>query len=183
MDLMTDIETMGTDKDAAILSIGAVMFDPLTGRLGEQLRVNIDPVSNERFGRKIDMATVLWWLQQSDEARAALVNRDGVRHLSVALHVLFDFVQSNEPNHLWANSPDFDYVILERATIASGSLWPMKFYKYRCVRTVRTLAAQHAAERGAELPVPVRDGEAHDALADAIWQAQLVQACYRELQL
>ncbi|ENC2501576.1 TPA: 3'-5' exoribonuclease, partial [Escherichia coli] len=48
--LMIDTETLGNGPDAAIFAIGAVFFDPFTGKLGKQFEKFIDPVDSERNG-------------------------------------------------------------------------------------------------------------------------------------
>ncbi|EQB5416190.1 3'-5' exoribonuclease domain-containing protein, partial [Escherichia coli] len=47
---MIDTETLGTGPDAVIFAIGAVFFDPFTGKLGKQFEKLIDPVDSERNG-------------------------------------------------------------------------------------------------------------------------------------
>ena len=70
--VMLDLETMGNGPRAAIVSIGAVFFDPLTGELGAEFEAAIDLRSSAKSG-EIDPDTVLWWLGQGEEARAGLI--------------------------------------------------------------------------------------------------------------
>mgnify|MGYP006408929027 CR=1 FL=1 len=74
MHIMIDLETMGTRPDAPIISIGAVAFDA-NGPL-DSFYAGVNLGSSVNSGAKIDASTVLWWMQQSDEARAALVPKD-----------------------------------------------------------------------------------------------------------
>ena len=67
--IMVDLETLGTAPGSVILSIGAVRFDVEKGLLDE-FYVNIDVESSQRLGLTIDGDTVMWWLKQSDAARA-----------------------------------------------------------------------------------------------------------------
>ncbi|HAH2835680.1 TPA: 3'-5' exoribonuclease, partial [Escherichia coli] len=67
--LMIDTETLGTGPDAVIFAIGAVFFDPFTGKLGKQFEKLIDPVDSERNGGTVNAATAVWWAGQSVEAR------------------------------------------------------------------------------------------------------------------
>lgn len=59
--LMIDTETLGNGPDAAIFAIGAVFFDPFTGKLGKQFEKFIDPVDSERNGGTVNAATAVWW--------------------------------------------------------------------------------------------------------------------------
>lgn len=74
--LMLDLETMSNKGNAAIVSIGAVAFEPSTGELGPEFYLTVDLVSCEKLGLHIDADTVLWWMKQSSEARAAIVDED-----------------------------------------------------------------------------------------------------------
>ena len=75
--LMIDIEAAGKSTSAALLSIGAVFFDPATGVLGETFYQPINLASSQYHGGQVDASTIGWWVQQSEEARAVFndVNR------------------------------------------------------------------------------------------------------------
>ncbi|EIK6579803.1 3'-5' exoribonuclease, partial [Escherichia coli] len=60
--LMIDLETMGKNPDAPIISIGAIFFDPQTGDMGPEFSKTIDL---ETAGGVIDRDTIKWWLKQS----------------------------------------------------------------------------------------------------------------------
>ncbi|ENL2072142.1 3'-5' exoribonuclease, partial [Escherichia coli] len=64
--LMIDLETMGKNPDAPIISIGAIFFDPQTGDMGPEFSKTIDL---ETAGGVIDRDTIKWWLKQSREAQ------------------------------------------------------------------------------------------------------------------
>lgn len=48
--VMLDLETMGSGPRAAIVTIGAVFFDPMTGELGEEFEAAIDLRSSAKYG-------------------------------------------------------------------------------------------------------------------------------------
>ncbi|MCM4863587.1 3'-5' exoribonuclease, partial [Escherichia coli] len=58
--LMIDLETMGKNPDAPIISIGAIFFDPQTGEMGPEFSKTIDL---ETAGGVIDRDTIKWWLK------------------------------------------------------------------------------------------------------------------------
>ncbi|HDD9262547.1 TPA: 3'-5' exoribonuclease, partial [Escherichia coli] len=68
--LMLDLETMGKNPDAPIISIGAIFFDPQTGDMGPEFSKTIDL---ETAGGVIDRDTIKWWLKQSREAQSAIM--------------------------------------------------------------------------------------------------------------
>jgi len=74
--VMVDLETMGKKHNAPIVAIGAVVFDPATGSIGESFYKVVCLESSVNWGAVIDPSTVIWWLKQSSEARSAIVNDD-----------------------------------------------------------------------------------------------------------
>ncbi|MCQ6172750.1 3'-5' exoribonuclease, partial [Escherichia coli] len=57
--LMIDLETMGKNPDAPIISIGAIFFDPQTGDMGPEFSKTIDL---NTAGGVIDRDVIKWWL-------------------------------------------------------------------------------------------------------------------------
>lgn len=162
---MLDLETLGVSSDAHILSIGAVKFDLDTpGELGSTLHIKVD--SRPQPGAVIDASTVLWWMGQSNEARAALVAGEKLP-IGVALARLRDFLFGTE--FLWSNGPTFDEVIVRRAFQRYSLEFPVHFSGSRCFRTIRQVGE---LRKGIFYTQPAR---AHDALEDAMAQARYVQ--------
>ncbi len=164
-DIMLDLETMGSGPNAAIVSIGAVEFNLETGHLGESFYQVITLSTSVQYGGVMDADTVLWWLRQDDEARQAIA-RPGV-HITVALVEFTKWLNSynRDVNNvkMWGNGAAFDNVILASAYRNNMLPQPWKHWNDRCYRTVKS---QH---RDVKL---VRTGTHHNALDDAISQAQ-----------
>lgn len=81
--VVVDLETMGKKHNAPIVAIGAVVFDPATGSIGESFYKVVCLESSVNWGAVIDPSTVIWWLKQSSEARSAIVNDDAIPLLDV----------------------------------------------------------------------------------------------------
>jgi len=160
---MIDLETMGNGPNSAIAAIGAVMFDPVSG-LGDRFYALVDLETSVSDGGVMDASTVLWWLRQSDAARGALVAGDGMSILT-ALTRFGYWLRSVDDRDLkvWGNGADFDNVILAGAFRRSGFKLPWDFRNNRCFRTLRALSPDVPWER---------TGTAHNALDDAVSQAQ-----------
>lgn len=183
---MIDIETMGTSPTAAILTIGAVMFDPRGQDTEESLRSKsqlFGPItfeSNEQEGREFAINTIKWWLQQSSEAQEALFagNQTSLR---LALESFRQWVvgAAPKPTRVWAKDPDFDCVILKNAMDKCNMYWPFKFWESRSVRTIMELAYPAGGLAG-DFPL-IGVGVAHNAQDDAIRQALAVQHSYKIL--
>ena len=113
--LMIDLETMGKNKDAPIVSIGAVFFTPETGDIGQEFYTVVSLESAMEQGATPDGDTILWWLKQSPEARAAICIDDTLS-ISDALSELSHFINQHADNtkylKVWGNGATFDNVIL-----------------------------------------------------------------------
>lgn len=160
---MLDLEFFSLAKDGAIASIGAVRFDKSDGTLGNKFYRVVNLKSSQRAGGRIDADTVMWWLTQSDSARLALTTDDNVL-IDVALKEFADWVREAPLDGLWGNGADCDNVILEGAYLRSNRTPPWTYRQNRCYRT---LAALHP-----EVPRPKMAGTSHNALDDAVAQAQ-----------
>lgn len=164
MDIMLDNETLGNGSNSAIVAIGAVKFDTTTGELGEEFYQLIHPESCAKAGLVIDASTVLWWLKQSEEARAAFADESEMAPLAQALERFTDFCGGPSNGlRIWGNGADFDNVILANAYKAVGMTPPWQFFNNRCYRTVAALRGSIKRNRF---------GTHHNALDDAKTQAQ-----------
>ena len=164
MHIMIDIETMGTRPTAPIVSFGAVAFDA-DGIHKKFYRV-VDLDSAVAAGAVIESGTVMWWLAQSDDARAALTN-DITEPLSDVLVAFHEFVSAlpggpGAVRGVWGNGATFDNVLVAEAYKRLDMLVPWPFWKDRCYRTVKNMFP------AVEL---IREGTHHHALADAETQA------------
>lgn len=169
--IMLDIETLGTGRDAAIVSIGACRFDPTTGEIGATFHKKIK--FDNAIG-SIDAKTVLWWFEQEDEARKALL--EGTRYdIDYALSEFRKFCGDSELEGLWSNGPTFDEMIMRDAYARRNQYWPVSFRTSRCVRTLSMLG------RDLGIEYPKFEGVKHDALADAIAQAKFVSKIYVQI--
>lgn len=181
---MTDIETGSTSPDAAILSIGACIFDPKIVQSEDELRAKsfnriISFESNEAAKRSFSGGTMEWWLKQNPAAIAGLFEGT-VTALNSALMEFKTWVNNHHPQpiNIWAKSPSFDVVILEHAFTQAKMIWPFKFWNTRDVRTIEDLAFPNGPDDR-----PARIGVHHRAVDDAIYQAMCVQLGYQRLGL
>lgn len=171
--IMVDLETLGLTPGSVIRSIGAVAFDPLSGKLGAEFYANIQEASCLEAGLTVDPATLTWWEREtSPEARARL--RIDQRPLPYVLDWFTKFWRQQDGEQLWAHGPNFDEVLLAAAYRAVGEAVPWDYRAPRCTRTIYNLAGV----------APNRDvGVQHDALVDAKNQAIAVHDAYVKLGL
>ncbi|EES5637232.1 exodeoxyribonuclease VIII [Escherichia coli] len=174
--LMIDLETMGKNPDAPIASIGAVFFDPQTGELGPEFSKIIDM---DTCGGTVDISTIEWWLQRSGEARAAIL-ADRIP-LDDALLQLREFIDENSGEffvQVWGNGANFDNVILSRSYKRQEIPCPWRHYNDRDVRTIVALGLVMDFDAR---NVITFEGERHNALHDARYQAKYVSVIWQKL--
>ncbi|HDI9070832.1 TPA: 3'-5' exoribonuclease [Escherichia coli] len=174
--LMIDLKTMGKNPDAPIISIGAIFFDPQTGDMGPEFSKTIDL---ETAGGVIDRDTIKWWLKQSREAQSAIMTDE--IPLDDALLQLREFIDENSGEffvQVWGNGANFDNTILRRSYERQGIPCPWRYYNDRDVRTIVELGK--AIDFDVRTAIPF-EGERHNALDDARYQAKYVSAIWKKL--
>lgn len=174
--IMIDIETLGSGYDAFILSIGAISFDIETGETHKAYHININILSSDAGKLKIDPGTILWWMQQSDEARSQFKNSEGSVSLTLALKGLTDFIEDvGSDSFIWAKSPSFDCVILKNAFKVCDIKLPWDFRKERDVRTILDFLP-------CDSEVKATNNGSHNSLSDCYHQIDQVCEVYARLK-
>ncbi len=185
---MVDIETLSTAVNAVVLSIGAVEFDPMTGKIEREFYHELDLLAQP--GRHIDINTVRWWFKQCQEnpANFELMTKHNREKNGVtfALHKLGEFinggveyamtrVEGYEKLSIYACDPDFDMVILNDLYKDNGLPCPWRYSELRSVRTIRELI------KIAGIESPTQEAN-HNALDDCIRQAKEVSCFIANIQ-
>lgn len=163
--LMIDLETMGNRANAAIVAIGAVFFDK--NGIGKTSYDIVDLQSSVDAGGEIDPSTVIWWLQQSDSARA-IFSLPGLPEEDCLIKLrrfILENVSKYKDLRIWGNGAAFDNVILKSAFLRHKICPPWEYHNDRCFRTFKALYPRIKFENS---------GTKHNALDDAIAQAQFV---------
>ncbi|HAG6491640.1 TPA: exonuclease [Escherichia coli] len=174
--LSVDLETMGTNPDAPINSIGCKFFDPATGEMGPEFSKAIDL---ETSGGIIDRKTIKWWAKRSREAQSAIFTDE--IPLDDALLQLREFINENSGEsfvQIWGNGANFDNVILRRSYERQGIPCPWRYYNDRDVRTIVELGNSIGFDVRMAIPF---EGVPHNALDDARHQAKQVSAIWQKL--
>ena len=180
--VMVDLETMGKKHNAPIVAIGAVVFDPATGSIGESFYKVVCLESSVNWGAVIDPSTVIWWLKQSSEARSAIVNDDAIPLLDALLQFR-EFVSDNvaggsKKAQVWGNGASFDNSILRSSYDCIAEDYPWEYWNDRDVRTMVELGQAISFDPKTTIPF---EGSRHNALADAIHQARYVSAIWQRI--
>jgi len=180
-EVMIDLETLSTNSDAAIISIGAVKFNPRgdIGVLEDETAVgdipyrhfyqNIDMYSLTEASFHISGQTLKWWFSQSPEARESL-SADQVDIGTALSRFYLWFGEESLPT--WGNGAGFDNVVLRNAFQKLGGQSPFRFTHDRCFRTMKALFPD------VNYVTPVL---AHNALSDAEAQAVHLQKLFNRI--
>jgi hypothetical protein len=177
MDIMIDLETLATTKDASIIQMAAVRFDRWTNELMESFMVNVNLTSCLLSGFRVDPKTVEWWRGQK-EAQETLYS-DPVT-IESAISTLCNFIIGCQDKvHVWSHGLTFDVAILEHAMNELGVGVPWRYDAPRDTRTIFELAQ----EMGWEKPARSEDDVHHCALGDARYQAQCVQSAHQYIRI
>lgn len=182
--IMIDLETMGSNSNAAIVSIGAVTFDPKTGITGDEFEIVINLRSSAYYSQ-MDAATVVWWIQQNPVAQAIFAKETPKSTLKAALSDLNTWLESIGDKRelcLWGNGAGFDNVILNNAFKACR-IQP-NFIHWNDL-DVRTIVKMGRDILGIDPKSTLtREGVHHSALDDAKFQAKYVSTIWeRFIQL
>ena len=170
---MIDLETLSTNPDAVILTVGGVKFNPYNSvepSQGMYFRVDVD--SQTAIDREVMQDTLEWWAKQPKEiSEEALGDKDRIS--------LEDMVKTINKwsvgvDVFWCQGPLFDYAILQNFYKQLGHPVPWQYWQIRDSRTLFSLVPRDPNEKREAL---------HNALADCYFQAKKVQKIYKQLNL
>ena len=171
---MIDLETLSTNPNATILTVGGVKFDPHTNvepAQGMYFRVDVD--SQTKIGRDVMQDTLDWWGRQDPEImEEALGDKDRIS-LEEMVKTLNKWCVG--VHTIWTQGPVFDIGILENIYRQYDHHVPWPFWKIKDSRTLFGI-----------MPIDPRKEvkfAAHNALEDCKVQALCVQKTLKKLGL
>lgn len=171
-----DMETLSTEHNAALLSIGAVIHNFGTGQQVDTFYANITPESSIAAGLDVSESTKAWWAKQGQAAQNVLsVDQRPLRD------VLVDFTKwlaGHGVQYAIGNGPRADNQWLESACKAVGMQSPIKYWGDLDMRTL-TFIGTHIL--GLDHWHNTFKGVKHNALHDAINEAEFCNAVFQKL--
>lgn len=160
INVMLDLETLGTRAGCGILSIGATTFDEK-----KQIHIKIPVSSSLAFGLHEEGKTLNWWYKQDPAIREDAFS--GTTQLDNALVIFYNWVQAlgdSKDIYIWGNGADFDLPILGHAYSALFMEKPWAPFNGRCYRTLKSLLPH--------VKPGIKNAARHNALEDALYQAR-----------
>lgn len=173
--VMVDTETLGVTPWSVVLSVGAVVFDPVTGETGSKFYMNVDRKSCEDLGLVVDPKVEAWWGDPSRAEAWSQLQADPMPAAGVARAFCAWFNRKAGPGcRAWAHGSSFDYPLLGTLIQFSGETIPWDFKLLRDTRTLFELAELDFSKMK-------KENTYHNALDDAVNQAAAVTEAYRIL--
>jgi len=170
MDVMLDLETLSTRPDATILTFGACKFSPYNqDDIVDGIYFRIDIDGQIKLGRHVDDNTIEWWGRQAEDVREEALGEGNRISIEQFTQELNRFIVGCD--NIWAQGPVFDIVILENLYRQMGLPCPWQFWQIRDSRTLLSTLGDPREKNKAGL---------HNALEDAVSQAQAVQYVFKQ---
>lgn len=171
---MIDIETLGTEPDCVVLSVGAVKFDPFTANEPHDRTLWRPAVEAQMSAnRSVLDSTLEWWAKQPKHIQDEAFNEDGRIPLQQFFGELNKYLVGVDK--IWCQGPQFDMVILEDLFKQFEHHRNWAFWQIQDCRTIFNM-----------MPIDPRKSiqqDAHSADADAYWQAVCVQQTFRHFNV
>lgn len=156
MQLVLDLETLGTGDNAAVVSIGAAFVN------GASRVWRIMPIEAMSHGTT-DPSTLKWWSEQCPAAREELT---GTLTTEQAVREMTEWVRSQgfgRSSTIWGKGPSFDCVLLRNAMNRAGVPVFWQFWQERCVRTILQMVPEAGKLEFEGTPHRAEDDARHEA--------------------
>ena len=184
-DIMVDLETLSTETDAQVVSIGAVRFrldtvddvDSIMEK-GRSFYSRLCIQEQEDTGRHVDPSTIEWWSNQSKAARA--VFEEPEEDVGTALDRFTKFCRGAK--RIWGNGNMFDNAIVRNLYDDFGRRYPVDYWQDLDVRTLTYLwnSVTNWVSKGKRPTIVL--GEEHNALDDARRQVIQCQLMMKDIK-
>lgn len=195
IDIMVDIETLGTSPDSTVIQIASMAFDIQTGEVKDKFNMIADIEKNE-LPISATGGTIKWWLNTNADLFKKLLN-EGNASSEEVIKYFYNWInklrqkEMNEKKdltllgdlYLWGNGILFDNKIIQHQMKMVGLDYPIFYRNDRDVRTIVDLAGAKSGLSEKELKAKFNDESlvAHNAFDDVIYQIGLVSGCYNML--
>ena len=188
IDIMCDIETLGTESNSTIFQIAAIAFNIKTGEYIETFNQIADISQCDDL--KITGSTLKWWLNTNKELFSTLLHNGTITPKQL-LGNFRDFLKGLNPVknqksevYLWGNGILFDDKMIQTQLESNGMSYPIFYRNDRDMRTLVDLTLQKLKLNSQRELFDLYNEPnliAHDAFDDVKQQINLVCKCYNLL--
>lgn len=176
--VVIDLETTSTTPARGrILSIGAARVNLETGEVGSTYYTTIQADAIYNPPTEDNPETMGWWHSQPRDALyEAFSEREHIYH---ALNGFCDWFKQDDPDNtlVFGNGPSFDISFLDKKFLDMEMEAPWKFFNIRDARTLEQIAEVFGVKRHHFKFTGVK----HNALDDALYEAQYISAMYQKI--
>lgn len=167
-----DIETLGTGASAVVASIGAVVVTQYG--LGDVYYQTLNLQEQLDRGRTVTADTIRFWFEQDAAVRARTFPRE-TSWVRSALSLLATFIDRAGMPPVYCKGPQFDGAILQSLADSFNVECPVHYRAWRDNRTIEDVLERAGHGKALFDVKNVSKVEAHDALADAKRQGEVIR--------
>lgn len=191
IDIICDLETLGTSNDSAIIQIAAVACEIESRKIIDWFNVYVDPTKQE-FNCSAD--TIKWWIKTNSELLNDILSK-GDRSEKQAIKEFTEWLEKIRFTYgertvdkkcellFWGNGILFDNNLIKACCERNGIAYPIKCWNDRDLRTLLYLASKksNTPEKVLRERAKRDDDKEHDALSDCTYELRLAYDCYQIL--
>lgn len=187
LDVMLDLETLGTKEGSIILSVAMKTFNVDVLRAPKEefdIHQHISVLSSLFHHLRSDESTEEWWMRQTATARQKVLDgqRDAVDVENV-MHLLYQLLKKWGEKYnlyIWGRGVgSFDLPLLDavmRTVMGEGYKTPWKYWAAMDVRTLMNFCKMCGF-------TPLPQDMPHDAMEDVNKQIKEVQCCWQYVKV
>ena len=183
LDLMLDIETLGTENNTTLIQLACVAFDIRTGNIISEFNKFIDIGQTKDL--KVNGSTIKWWLKTDINLFKSLIEKGNISEFEAfaRFHSWIKGLQETYSVHIFGNGLLFDCAIIKAKFEQYGFSYPISFKNERDVRTIVDLycAKKGITEKQFKDIHKSTELVAHNGLDDCKFQIKFVVEAYRDL--
>jgi hypothetical protein len=188
LDLMVDLETLGTNGSPVIIQFSGVIFDRITGKTFQEFNEFITPTSGIAAGLSIDGETIAWWLTQEkkvvhDVFLNAITNGKELAKVLMTFSKFINDVKKThnvDSVHLWGNGILSDNLWIQSNFEAVGLANPFQYNEHKDVRTLVQIGKDILNKDYKD--IMKFSGDPHNALDDCFHQIKYCVKIQKELK-
>lgn len=132
MNIMIDIETLGTRYGDVMLCAYTCMFNPEKRDVGNVKTFYFDISQSLARGFKIEGDTLMWWLKEDSELLYEILQKGNFNQLEMEVERLF--YEINGCDKVWCKGASFDFPILKAYFDSFRMKCPWEYHQERCLR-------------------------------------------------
>lgn len=184
IDVMLDIETLGTTDEQQVIQISAAAFDSYKWEVIDSYNAHID-ISRDK-NTVISGSTLKWWMDTDKELLAELLKKGNLSE-EEAIIGFARWIKGLSPDikevYLWGNGILFDNKIIASKMEKYDIHYPIYYRNDRDFRTVVDLASTKLGMTySAFLDMAAPRGLVkHDAYNDVLSQIEILKEAYKTL--